>query len=200
MPPSSNNLISITTLTDHAFLVSAFSTGVPMLVLNDVDKQRADVQFDTYSTTWREVIGQYKDGDLIINPDYQRLFRWSIDQQTQYIESILLGIPSPPLFFAQNKDGKFEVIDGLQRVSTLLKFFAFDVFKEKPAPAPSNDESDQNNIRVPAKLAAGPMVESLEGYTSETLPEALVRTIRYARITIIPRLREDDSRGGFPWR
>lgn len=64
----------------------------------EVAKQRSDVQFDTYTTTWREIIGQYKDRELIIDPEYQRLFRWSEDQQTQYIESILLGIPSPPLF------------------------------------------------------------------------------------------------------
>ena len=68
-----------------------------MSVLDEVNKHRNDIVTDTYTVTWRELIGQYKDGDLSINPDYQRLFRWDIDQQTQYIESILLSIPSPPV-------------------------------------------------------------------------------------------------------
>lgn len=47
-----------------------------MSVSDDVEKQRSDVQFDTYTTTWREVIGQFKDQELTIDPEYQRLFRW----------------------------------------------------------------------------------------------------------------------------
>ena len=95
-----------------------------MNVIEEVDQHRNDIATDTYTATWREILGQYKDGELTINPEYQRLFRWDLDQQTQYIESILLAIPSPPLFLARNDDGTSEVIDGLQRVSTVLKFFA----------------------------------------------------------------------------
>src|ERR1700690_1739942 len=98
-----------------------------MSLIEDVERHRNDIVTDTYTVTWRELLGQYKDGDLIIDPEYQRLFRWDRDQQTQYIESILLNIPSPPLFLAKNSDGKSEVIDGLQRVSTMLRFFAKDL-------------------------------------------------------------------------
>ncbi|MGO9572477.1 MAG: DUF262 domain-containing protein [Desulfomonilaceae bacterium] len=158
-----------------------------MRVLDDIAKHRNDILTDTYTVTWREVLGQYKDGDLIIDPEYQRLFRWDIDQQTQYIESILLSIPSPPLFLAQNKNGKFEVIDGLQRVSTLLKFFSVEIFgtQSKARKADIDPDQTQNDIRIPTKLVAGPIVPSLEDFTAATLPETLIRTIRYARITII---------------
>ena len=71
-----------------------------MKVVEDIGKHRNDIATDTYTVTWREILSQYKDGDLIIDPEYQRLFRWDLDQQTQYIESILLSIPSPPLFFS----------------------------------------------------------------------------------------------------
>src|SRR3990167_6244815 len=101
-----------------------------MSVDDDIAKHRNDIATDTYTVTWKELLGQYKDQDLIIDPEYQRLFRWDLDQQTQYIESILLNIPSPPLFLAQNENGKFEVIDGLQRVSTILKFFSAELFEE----------------------------------------------------------------------
>ncbi len=157
-----------------------------MGIIDDVERQRTDVHFDTYTTTWREVLGQFKDDELRIDPEYQRLFRWSVDQQTQYIESLLLGIPSPPLFFAENNDSKFEVIDGLQRVSTLVKLFAKEIFGEVASPgSDENQEEEVNNIRVPSKLAGGPIVPSLEGFTAESLPEALIRTIKYARISVI---------------
>jgi uncharacterized protein with ParB-like and HNH nuclease domain len=156
-----------------------------MAVLDDVNKHRNDIVTDTYTVTWREIIGQYKDGDLIINPEYQRLFRWDIDQQTQYIESILLAIPSPPLFLAKNDDGRSEVIDGLQRISTVLKLFAGDIFEHKAQGDDEKNEIEQNDITKPTCLAEGRIVTSLEGFTAATLPETLVRTIRYGRITII---------------
>ncbi|MEO7862284.1 MAG: DUF262 domain-containing protein [Nitrospirales bacterium] len=168
-----------------------------MSVSDEVAKQRNDVQFDTYTTTWREIIGQYKDKELIIDPEYQRLFRWSVDQQTQYIESILLGIPSPPLFLAQNQDGRAEVIDGLQRISTLIKFFAEEIFSWKPTSGVDAEEQDTNNIMIPAKLVGGPIVPSLEDFTAATLPEALVRTIKYARITIIILEKESSIRARY---
>lgn len=155
-----------------------------MSVLDDVEKHRNDIVTDGYTVTWRELLGQYKDEELIINPEYQRLFRWDIDQQTQYIESILLNIPSPPLFLARNDDGVFEVIDGLQRISTLLKFFAGERVGNSPVDDKEIDET-QNDISRPSVLTEGRIVQSLEGFTAATLPESLVRIIRYARIPII---------------
>jgi uncharacterized protein DUF262 len=155
-----------------------------MSLLDDVEKHRNDIVTDTYTVTWRELISQYKDKELTINPDYQRLFRWDIDQQTQYIESILLNIPSPPLFLARNEDASFEVIDGLQRISTLLKFFAGEINPGRAADG-DEDEESQNDIAKPTTLAEGRIVTALEGFTAATLPESLVRIIKYARITII---------------
>lgn len=139
-----------------------------MKVVDDVAKHRNDIATDTYTVTWREILGQYKDKDLIIDPEYQRLFRWDIDQQTQYIESILLNIPSPPLFLAQNENGKFEVIDGLQRISTILKFFSVDIF-ENPEASEENQldpEQTQNDISIPTKLVSAPMVPSLTDHNT----------------------------------
>lgn len=168
-----------------------------MGVLDEVERHRQDIVTDTYTVTWREILGQYKDKELIIDPEYQRLFRWDIDQQTQYIESILLSIPSPPIFLARNADGKFEVIDGLQRVSSLLKFFAEDISGAALAVAADQDENERNNITVPMRLTAGPLVPSLEGFTAATLPETLVRTIKYARITIILLEKESNPRARY---
>ncbi len=94
-------------------------------------------------------------------------------------------IPSPPLFLARNADGKFEVIDGLQRVSTMLKFFAAELFGEGTVLGEEEQELEQNNIKVPTRLVGAPFLSSLEDFTAATLPETLVRTIRYGRITVI---------------
>jgi hypothetical protein len=159
-----------------------------MSLLEEVETHRSDIKTDSFTITWRELLGQYKDGDLLINPDYQRLFRWDLDQQTQYIESLLLGIPTPPVFLAQNDDGKFEVLDGLQRISTLLKFFANER-PLKPAEVPSQEDLDtdveQNDISKPTTLVAGRILQSLEDVTSTTLSETLIRGIKYSRLTII---------------
>jgi hypothetical protein len=160
-----------------------------MNLLDEVEHHRSDIVTDSYTATWREILSQYHDGDLIINPDYQRLFRWDLDQQTQYIESLLLSIPSPPVFFARNEDGKFEVLDGLQRISTLLKFFA----NERPLKAPQEllapediaSDVEDNDISKPTTLLRGRILPSLEGSTSTTIPETLVRIVKYARVMII---------------
>lgn len=69
-----------------------------------------------------EIINLYVDDEIIIRPEFQRLFRWEIDQKSKFIESILIGIPIPPIFVQQLEDGRWEVIDGLQRLSTILEF------------------------------------------------------------------------------
>lgn len=68
-----------------------------------------------------ELTNLYRDGELIIRPEFQRLFRWNEVQKSRLVESLLLGIPMPSIFVAQTEDGKWELVDGLQRVSTILE-------------------------------------------------------------------------------
>ncbi|QLA18159.1 DUF262 domain-containing protein [Desulfolutivibrio sulfoxidireducens] len=69
-----------------------------------------------------ELISIYVDGELDLHPEFQRFFRWTDEQKSRFIESLLLGIPVPPVFVAEREDSKWDVIDGLQRLSTLLQF------------------------------------------------------------------------------
>lgn len=66
--------------------------------------------------TWEET------PTLIINPSFQRLYRWNREQKSHLIESVLLWIPIPPIFVSENLEWKYEVIDWLQRISTILEF------------------------------------------------------------------------------
>jgi hypothetical protein len=88
---------------------------------NEIGRHRADVRTTQWSVSIGEVFSLYERGQLEINPAFQRFFRWSDVQKTYLIESILLGLPIPPLFFAQSDEGVLEVVDGVQRLSTLLQ-------------------------------------------------------------------------------
>ncbi len=88
----------------------------------EIDNMAKSIKTDSYPMSIGELSNVYLDGDLVINPIYQRLFRWDISQQSNLIESILLGIPIPPIYVYQTEEGKWDLIDGQQRLSTIFKF------------------------------------------------------------------------------
>lgn len=62
--------------------------------------------------------------DAIVVPDYQRKFVWKQPESSRFIESLLLGLPVPGIFLAQESNtGKMNVIDGQQRLLSLQYFF-----------------------------------------------------------------------------
>ena len=77
---------------------------------------------DSYSMSIGEVMSMYKEKEIDVHPEFQRSFRWEIDQKSSLIESILLGIPMPPIFIFHRNDGIWDVIDGQQRLSTIFQF------------------------------------------------------------------------------
>jgi hypothetical protein len=99
------------------------------LLLQEIETTRTEFKTDSYSMSIGELRSMYESEELIINPDFQRYYRWTDVQKTNLIESILLGIPIPSLFVYQRKDGVWELVDGLQRVSTILQFMG--VLKNK---------------------------------------------------------------------
>ncbi|WP_093085630.1 DUF262 domain-containing protein [Sphingobium sp. AP50] len=92
-----------------------------MTLANEIERARKKVVTDGYEMSLGEVVNLYRDNELVIDPVFQRLFRWDDGRKTRFIESVILGIPIPPIFVYQNKDGIWELVDGLQRVSTILQ-------------------------------------------------------------------------------
>ena len=92
------------------------------MLKDEIDDAQRLVKTDAYQLSIGEVINMYKDEEFVINPDFQRLFRWEIGQKSKLLESLLLGIPVPPIFVFEKEDSTWELIDGLQRISTLLEF------------------------------------------------------------------------------
>jgi hypothetical protein len=87
-----------------------------------LDTQRRKVDVDNLTMTVRELLSMVEHNELRRAPAYQRKFRWDEEAESRLIESVLLGLPIPNLFFATNDDGTWEVVDGLQRISTLIHF------------------------------------------------------------------------------
>jgi len=88
----------------------------------EIDKTRAEIRSDGYAISVGEWMSIYEKGELDIHPEFQRFFRWSLRQKSRLIESLLLGIPIPQIFVAQRPDGVWDVVDGLQRLSTIFEF------------------------------------------------------------------------------
>lgn len=93
-----------------------------MALLEELEQARTEIVSDGYEMSIGELMNLYRDDELTINPEYQRLFRWDETAKTRFIESLLLGIPIPPIFVFQDEFGVWELIDGLQRLSTVFQF------------------------------------------------------------------------------
>lgn len=91
-------------------------------LVNQLENERRRVDFDTFDISVKELVSMADQGIIDIAPEYQRQFRWPTNNQSRFIESVFLGIPIPSLFMAANKDGTWELIDGVQRLSSLVHF------------------------------------------------------------------------------
>lgn len=84
------------------------------------------IRITTKNFSLREVVEQIKEKEIDLSPDFQRDFVWKSRQRTRLVESILLGIPLPAFYFNQSKDGTYQVVDGVQRLSTISLFMNGD--------------------------------------------------------------------------
>ncbi|QCR25198.1 DUF262 domain-containing protein [Pontibacter sp. SGAir0037] len=137
-----------------------------------LEKTRNSLNTDRLDMSFGEIMSMYERAEIIIDPDFQRLFRWDTYQKTRFIESILIGIPVPPIFVAEDEDGRWELVDGLQRISTVFSFFG--VLK---------DTKDKNNW----VMCKGDLTEELEHLACKDLPLKFQLNIKRAtcRIEII---------------
>jgi uncharacterized protein with ParB-like and HNH nuclease domain len=134
-----------------------------------VEEQRNLLNTDRLDVSFGEIMSMYERGEIVIKPAFQRYFRWDEEQKTRFIESILLGIPIPPIFVAEDGDGVWELVDGLQRISTVISFFG--ILK-------SEDEGiRKKNDWI---LTEGERVEALEGFNYQSLPNQFRLNIKRA--------------------
>lgn len=84
----------------------------------ELEKQ---IGYDTKDYTIEHIVNKFIKEEFVI-PSYQRNFIWNDKYRSAFIESIFLGLPIPFMFFSACKDGNYEIIDGAQRVQTLVAF------------------------------------------------------------------------------
>jgi hypothetical protein len=84
-----------------------------------------EIRYDTKDWTIDYLITEFRKNRFYI-PQYQREFIWKDENKSGFIESVLLGLPIPLMFFAQIDDGRFEIVDGAQRIQTLEQFLNND--------------------------------------------------------------------------
>jgi hypothetical protein len=85
-----------------------------------------EINFDTKDYPIEVLVDKFKADDFYI-PEYQRQFIWDEATKVRFIESVLLGLPIPFMFFSDNEDGRCEIIDGAQRTQTLEEFLVDDL-------------------------------------------------------------------------
>jgi uncharacterized protein with ParB-like and HNH nuclease domain len=145
-------------------------------IQEQIDKNRRSVAFDSYDITIRQLFDMIQEKMIDVSPEYQRHFIWDNIRQSQLIESLLLGIPVPSLFMATNKDSSWEVIDGLQRLTTIVNFIGDEMTIKKINP---------NCSRL--KIAGLEKLDQLNGYNYEDLPKSiqLMFMTRPLRVTVL---------------
>lgn len=97
--------------------------GIPANGLYPYDPSYQSIEIEEQPSSIYEYLRQLNKGKIIIQPEFQRNKVWKPQQKSQFIESIILNFPLPPIYLNQNKDNKFIVIDGLQRTTALKEFF-----------------------------------------------------------------------------
>ncbi|WP_428277747.1 DUF262 domain-containing protein [Candidatus Palauibacter sp.] len=116
----------------------------------------------------RDMIEQ-KDA-INLRPEYQRRLRWTNPQKSKLIESLLLNIPVPPVFFYEADAARYEVMDGQQRLNAIREFFAGDF-----------------------ALRGLTVLTPLNGLRYTTCPPRIKRTLDRATISAIVLLMESES-------
>ena len=119
-----------------------------------------------------DAIANMVKGEAIdIKPKYQRRERWSKDKQSALIESFLLNIPVPPIYLAEDEYGRYSVIDGKQRVTSIYNF-----------------------ILQKERLVNLEKFKEIEGLTFDELPSPLNNALKIRPyIRVITLLKQSDS-------
>ena len=165
-----------------------------MNLLEEVKAKTKEFRTDNYPMSIGEIISLYNNKEMTINPDFQRYFRWTIAQKSRFIESILLGIPIPSIFvYQREEDSVWELVDGLQRISTILEFVG-DL----------RDEDDETKKKPKLVLQGTNLLPSLNGVMWEgaeegeyNLPPSLKIDFKRAKIQVQIIQKESDKNAKF---
>ena len=140
----------------------------------DLDDEEQDVVPEGFrikhwvsNRSFGELVDMFKHNE-IEKPEMQRKFVWTSLKSSRLIESIILGLPIPPLFLLEVDDNRYEIIDGYQRLTTLYNFIEGHPW--------TGIKSDKKNIK--SRLSRKNVFPEIAGKSFKELPEEYQRKIR----------------------
>ncbi|WP_436893671.1 DUF262 domain-containing protein [Siccibacter turicensis] len=136
-----------------------------------------------YDYAVRTLVDMIIEGDLILEPDYQRKYQWDDIKASRFIESIALNIPVPVVYLAEEKDGTFSVIDGQQRLTSLFRFIK----------ATEIETLFPESGLTPLKLSGLKIISEINGKEYLQLDRVLRSNIAKRAIRCIVVLNESDE-------
>lgn len=122
---------------------------------------RKEIDYNTRDYSIDFLIQQFRDDEFYIPDEYQRQYIWNNADKNRFVESILLGLPIPLMFFSDTEDGRCEIIDGAQRTQAMEEFMSGDLvlsdlkkltslngFSYDEIPAYFRKKFDKTNMRI----------------------------------------------------
>ncbi len=157
-------------------LPESHSLEFPVASDDDVDRELGSQPFRVVYQTNNFLLPQIRDlivggDDVNLRPEYQRRLRWTNTQKSLLIESLLLNVPVPPVFFYENDLARYEVMDGQQRLNAIKEFLS-------------------NGFT----LRGLQIIPTLNGRTYAQLPPKVKRGLDRASISAIVLLQESKSK------
>lgn len=169
-----------------------------LVVTNEIEQKIKELKITSLDISFNELADMYDNGELIINPDYQRTFRWDVTKQSRFIESLLMEMPIPPIYVIELDSGVYELIDGLQRISSYLNYIGVLKQIEQPLNPTALSDSDEDvfdygdedaaNININEfSLSGCDIIESLNELKYSNLNAALKIKLKrsYVRMEIL---------------
>lgn len=132
-----------------------------------------DISIDKKPMMMDAIIRRFKQGTIIMHPDFQRDEVWSRETKSRLIESLLLKIPITMFYVSGDEEGKLTVVDGLQRLSAIRDFVLKEDFK------PSNTKGLGDGMR----LQGLEFLTAYEGKTFNELPINMQNRINETEFT-----------------
>ena len=126
-----------------------------------INKQQSRVDYDIRDFPISFIVENFDEGEYFV-PDYQRNYVWPDHYRSRFIESLLLDLPIPLVFLSDTKTGELEIVDGVQRISTLSTFM--------------NDELKLENLKN---------LTSINGFYASDLPPSQLRRLKYKALRVI---------------
>jgi hypothetical protein len=150
--------------------------------------EEAESQITEYARTVKFTVTEYSfefivqklNADRYYVPEYQRELVWTPAKKSKFVESVLMGLPIPFVFFWQNEDGRLEIVDGSQRLRTIRDFMADKITLSGLEVLPALNGFRFSDLSTSRRLKFGEI--SIRIIILDNTTDAVTRTEMFARI------------------